>query len=418
MAPAPAIPLELLHLIFSHIRAEDSEPNRDTLLALRLASKTFNEVATPLAFSSVTVRDSLDSAERIRRLEDSDEAGEAIASLVREVVFESDPKVALEGQAAWVHNWTRAHNPGNEETSRNQLAATFSGLHKFPNLSSLRLRFHGQWLEEYLNETPEEPTHFYLVQLRIFQALAAASPSNPLPKLVSLTLINVIGADHEIYEDPGFLDVFRGLEHLEISVLYGIGSSAVTHTSYYIQDPIKRFWEDVARVLRHATALTSLVLRSDHPVGSNPPIPLGTIPVFPRLRSLVLRMFSFIPKDPDSDVLAFILRHAGTLTRLELRDCAVDGDEERDFGYPRPWYLVFGMLRDQPGLPHLREFVLENSMPMPKDGQDARFAYTYRRNSWDTYDWMGVGDDPVVGNEQDAIAYEALMEIVESRSRL
>ncbi|KAF7305314.1 hypothetical protein HMN09_00783000 [Mycena chlorophos] len=354
------------HLLTHSRRTEDSEPNpgpgRDTgtLLALRLVSKTFNGVATPLAFSSVTVRDSLDSAERIRRLED--EAGEAIASLVREVVFESDPKVAVRvGQEAWVHNWTRAHNPGNEETSRNQLAAVFAGLHKFPNLSSLRLRLHGQWLEKYLNEAPEEPTHFYLVQLRLFQALA--SNLNPLPKLVSLTLVNVIGADHEIYKDPRFFDVFRSLEHLEISVLYGIGSSAVTHTSYYIEDPIKRFWKDVVRVLSNAPGLTSLVLRSDHPVGSDPPIPLGDIH-FPRLQSLVLQMFSFIPKDPHSDVLPFILRHASTLTRLELRDCAVDGDGEREYGYPRPWYAVFAQLRE--GLPRLREFVLENSMSVLK----------------------------------------------------
>ncbi|KAJ7192415.1 hypothetical protein GGX14DRAFT_578134 [Mycena pura] len=380
------LPLEILQVI-----AANSE-DRNTLLSLRLVSKTFDSIASQLVFQVLIVRDSVESAEAVASLL----ACESIASLVREVAFEGTPRVRP--RYGWIDDSATSGGAG-----RIALARAFSGLVKLPKLSHLRLEFWSHWQEAYTNEVPEEPTHFLQLQFRLFEALAAVPPS-----LVLLTLRNVLGVPNEMYQQETFLTVFHGLQILEISVIYDYGEG------YYVQDPIKAFWaEDMSNILANARSLTTLVLRSDHPVGHEPALSFRDTHL-PKLQSLTIQRFCLVPMIPDADVLAFILRHASTLAFLELRDCSVDGGMEPDFIYPRPWHAVFTVLKDE--MHCLCEFVLENTCKRePTDGQDRRFAYTRLENSYAVYTDAEVGDHPAVGNDQDLPALERLLAVLEER---
>ncbi|KAJ7054926.1 hypothetical protein C8F01DRAFT_1161824 [Mycena amicta] len=383
------LPLELLQLIAQNV------DEQATLLALRGVSNALNLVVTPLAFRVLVIRDSVEGGEALSSLQD---CADSITCSVREIIFAGDSKIpSLYG---WIRDGETSGKAGREA-----LARAFGDLSKFPNLTHLELRFHDVWQEACVNEAPENPTHFLQLQLRLFQLLA----ENPLPGLVSLTLHNVVAAPHEIYDQENFLAFFRRLEFLEISILYDLD-----FCGYYIKDPVISFWNNMANVIRNATAVTTLVIRSDHPVGSEPVLPFGHIHL-PHLQSLTLQLFCILPADPDADVLSFILEHAATLKRLELRDCSIDGGEERCHGFPRPWHAVLASLKT--GLPNLNTFVLENRKPVPEDEQDSRFAYTYRENSWVTYTDLKVGDEPVVGNKEDLVALETLLAVVDARQK-
>ncbi|KAJ7102734.1 hypothetical protein C8R44DRAFT_346464 [Mycena epipterygia] len=321
------VPLELLRAI-----ASDVDDN-SALLTLRLASKTCDSIAKPFAFRMLTVRDNIQSAETLVCLQNC----ESITNFVQEVVFKADP----DGLSSYE---LLIADPSGEE-GRTALSVAFSGLQKFPNLRTLRCDFHSVFQENDTVDVPEEPSHFLRLQFDVFTALAA----NLCPSLVSLTLNNVIAMPDDIYGEEDFQNIFRSLKTLHISVL-----SDTDGEGAYYQDPLSDFWEhSITHILVSASNLTSLTLRSDQPVGVGPALPLDLVHM-PHLTSLVLHNFVFDPwvALPKFDIVAFIVRHHPTLTRLELGECSVYGGEGGL--YVRPWQAI--LQRFERELLHLRVF--------------------------------------------------------------
>ncbi|KAJ7026988.1 hypothetical protein C8F04DRAFT_1238364 [Mycena alexandri] len=95
---------------------------------------------------------------------------------------------------------------------------------------------------------------------------------------------------------------------------------------------------------------------------------------FPQLISLTLHQFALVPFFPESDVVAFILRHKATLTHIELQSCSINGGHDGVF--PRPWFAVFTLFQAE--LACLREFVFENEVFPDEYGfqRDVQFEYT------------------------------------------
>ncbi|KAJ6523299.1 hypothetical protein B0H19DRAFT_1201765 [Mycena capillaripes] len=359
------LPKELLHAITKDVEHDPS------IFSLRLVSKTLNAIASPLALRVVVMNDSVKSAEAVSFLQGCDES---TTSLVREVVFRGDPNSEVQ------NDW-REKSSGDSEAAREALKTTFSGLAKFRNLEVLRLNFHNCYQEDITYDTPEEPTHFLLLQNELFATLAA---NPPLP-LVSLILNNVLAVPDAIYAENDFHQIFLPLQELEISVL-----SDVDYEGSYFQEPLVDFWKDsVAHMVRSATAVTALTICSDQPVGAYPALSFKDMS-FPRLASLSLHQFVF----SDSDVVEFILRHKATLTRLELHDCSIDGGENGDFSHL--WYAV--LTRFEVELHALRAFVFENGTEREEDAfeRDPRF-------------------EEIAGEHQDLPALESLMAVVASR---
>ncbi|KAJ7102709.1 hypothetical protein C8R44DRAFT_746694 [Mycena epipterygia] len=305
------VPLELLQSI-----ANDLESN-SALFQLRLVSKTLNYIATPLAFGLVTVRDSVKSAEGLMSLTDRERK-------------DNGDEDQMSGEAG-----------------RKALKAAFSGLAKFPKLENLHFDFHDGWPEDCTYDIPQNPTHFLRLQFDLFASLAAS----PLPSLVSLLLNKVLVIPNAIYAQPGFQNVFRLLKTLHISVL-----SDIDYEGSYHQEPLADFWEkSVAHMVRSASGVTSLTIHSDQEVGAYPALSFKDT-VLPHLSSLVLHNFVLDPMIPDSDVVAFILRHKATLAHLELHNASIDGGEDTEF--PRLWHVVLTLFAAE--LTCLKTFVLTN----------------------------------------------------------
>ncbi|KAJ6551319.1 hypothetical protein B0H19DRAFT_1378082 [Mycena capillaripes] len=369
-----SLPLELLQTITTEVEHHPS------IFNLRLVSKIFNSVASPSAFRMVVVKDSVKSADAISFLQS---CNKSLTSLVRELVFRGD----REGETGW-----RDETSG--ESGRNALKSAFSGLSSFPNLQSLRFDFHDCYQEEHFDTVPDDPTHFLLLQNVLFTALAA----NPPPPLVSLTLNNMIAMPDDIYAEEDFLRIFTPLQQLNISVL------STQDGRMYFRQPIRYFWNpNISSIIRRATALTTLTICSDQPIGVYLTLSLKET-LLPHLASLVLHHVALDTSAPDADVVAFILRHRATLTRLELHRCSVNAGPDGVFA--RLWNGIFGLFETE--LRGLRDFVLEHG---EVTNHSARFLYTYLNPVWGLVYWL----EDIPGEDRDLPALESLKAVVEAR---
>ncbi|KAF7344429.1 hypothetical protein MSAN_01924100 [Mycena sanguinolenta] len=389
------LPLELLQLIAKDI---DHDP---TLFSLRLVSKSLNFAVTPLVFRVVIVNDTLKSARAVSFLQECDES---ITSPVHQLVFRGGPEQDSRLLAR------RMAQEKERERTREALKTVFSRLTKFSELKSLRFDFHDHFEDafEMPFEMPPAPSHYLLLQQAIFRAFAANSP---ISSLISLTLNNLLAIPDDICFNADFHHFFSPLQSLDISVL-----SKPTKRSEYFDELLAEFWKrSIPTIIRSAPDLSTLVLRSDQPVGKRPPIPFKDLSL-PRLASLTLHNFALEPSDPDADVVVFIVRHNRTLTRLALHGCYIDKSLNGDFPYL--WHSVFRLFEKE--LDILREFLFEGGTAqkggMGKQTQsdfqrDPRFRYTMSHVAFGFLPWT----DELASECYDLPALECLVAVVQAR---
>ncbi|KAF7340873.1 hypothetical protein MSAN_02116800 [Mycena sanguinolenta] len=368
-----------------------------SIFNLRLVSKALNDLAKPIALRVVVVNDSVKSARAVSFLQGCDQS---VTSLVRELVFCGDSETVRPQNG---FNWKNE-----DETSgavgRQALKTVFSALAKFRNLETLRLNFHASYQEDPSLDVSNHPdaTHFLKLQDEIFATLAA----HPPPPLVSLALTNLLALPSDIYAKESFHLIFRSVRQLDISAL-----SNLDLEGSYSEECHLEFWDtSVAHMIRGATSITELTVRSDQLFF------VETVKniFLPHLVSLSLHQFILEPALPESDVVAFILRHKATLTRLELHGCSICGGEHYEF--PRPWHAVLGLFEAELGA--LCEFVLVGEV---EEGPDlAEDAYERDRSLFNYTNLNpGIGYMPheqeVPTEGLDLPALESLMAVVRSR---
>ncbi|KAJ7810767.1 hypothetical protein B0H14DRAFT_1480731 [Mycena olivaceomarginata] len=339
------IPVELLLAILGWV--EDTA----VLFNLRLVSKTFNAIAAPMVLRVLLVTDAAQSVDGLACIQ---AGGTDTLNSVQEIVFEAAGDGYGQGDA---------------------LDTAFSGLAKFRNLRVLRLQFNSDSLP---------------VQLRLFTVLAA----HPPPPLISLTLYNIIPIPDGIYATKAFQNIFRSLTTLCISVSSGN------------QPQLSDFWEySIPSILKSATNLTSLTIRSNYPVGVLPAFPVAHIHL-PMLAALTLDNFVLHPARADYDIADFIVRHKATLTHLELADCWVFRGE---LGvYARPWHSLFQLFE--------QELVGLRSLSKTVSWYSSRFCgYLFfpGPDSAHTYD----NEAAVQAKDLDDVALESLMSTMELRTQ-
>jgi hypothetical protein len=327
-----------------------------SLFNLRLVSKTFNAIAASMVLRVLLVTDTAQSVDGLACIQ---AGGTDTLNSVQEIVFEAAEDGYGQGDA---------------------LDTAFSGLAKFRNLRVLRLRFNNYSLP---------------MQLRLFAVLAA----HPPPPLVSLTL-HIIPIPDNIYATEAFQNIFRSLATLCISLVsYNDGSPASENSQ------LCDFWESsIPSILKSATNLTSLTIRSNYPVGVLPALPVAIH--LPMLTALTLDSFILHPARADYDIAELIVRHKATLTHLELTDCWVLRGE---LGvYARPWHSVFQRFQQElVGLCSLR-------MSAKAYSWSRRYGYIFlAAESQYTYD-----DEAVLQvRDLDIAALQSLMSTVELRAR-
>ncbi|KAJ7869099.1 hypothetical protein B0H14DRAFT_3581707 [Mycena olivaceomarginata] len=122
-------------------------------------------------------------------------------------------------------------------------------------------------------------------------------------------------------------------------------ASGEGYVSFGNQPQLSDFWESsIPSILKSATNLTSLTIRSNYPVGVLPAFPVAHIHL-PMLAALTLDNFVLHPARADYDIAEFIVRHKATLTHLELTDCWVLCGEQGV--YARPWHSLFQLFQQE-----------------------------------------------------------------------
>ncbi|KAF8266157.1 hypothetical protein EI94DRAFT_1701975 [Lactarius quietus] len=285
---AICLPFEILTAIFG--RVDDVRG----LYNARKASRTLCAAATPFAFRVLYVSSTAGSAKNLGRLFDVSE----IAAHVKEVAFHD-----TDADSRKLMSEIRG-------SAIPELASSFSRVHQLPQLETIDLTFFpadGHWRDDDFEGR-------LTLQSSILGALADSFGVRVPAKLACLSLHNLHSSGVTPLESPPFQTVMKNLRFLQLFV---IDSDNVRIGP---DNPLVHFWGTFCRrqvLVPTQESLTELTLHSLKVIGAAFELSLAELH-FPHLCALSLCKIVF---EPSVCAENFILRHAATLTRLELIGC-------------------------------------------------------------------------------------------------
>jgi hypothetical protein len=197
----------------------------------------------------------------------------------------------------------------------NELASSFSRIHQLPRLKTISLRFN-PFYDKQMNYGDDRLDGLSL-QASILGSLADSFSVRAPSELTSLSLLNLRASDLHPLETLPLQAILPTLRRLQLSAVFDSAPDPDTFHGRW-----RHFWGTLSpRMVPIQTQvfLTELTLHSDAFVGSMDGLSLHEL-YFPRLSVLSLRNIVFKPIRGEE---VFILRHAATLTRLELLTCKV-----------------------------------------------------------------------------------------------
>ena len=307
------LPVEILVTIVKEV------DNIQDLRRLRVACRALCAVATPLAFPALSVITTISSAQNLGRLLDIPD----IAAYVKEVSYNgkgadidcsaSPPYHQYHALSlTLVHLRWRVISVSTDAID--ELARTFSRIHRLPELEAINLNFN----TVYDNQTISDSEDRLSLQASILGAIATSFSVRAPSKLMSLSLLNLRTLDpHHPLETLPLQTILPNLRRLQLSAVSG--SAPVPHT---LRRHWRNFWSTLGPCVvpvQMQAVLTELTLHSDTFVGAPDGLPVRELH-FPHLTVLSLRNIIF---DPIREDEVFALRHAATLARLELLTCKV-----------------------------------------------------------------------------------------------
>ncbi|KAJ7203261.1 hypothetical protein GGX14DRAFT_461800 [Mycena pura] len=309
------LPLELISSILGLL-------GRSDIGAVRGANKFLHALATPRAFESLTVIDTVASAQGFSRLQSIPD----IAKCVQSVVFQpasSRPRSTFSYQVPLFAGSAFTEADSNKRAA---VPLAFTALYKLPHLKSLRFVFHDV-CKHHLGK------HHLSMQYAILKAAFSA----PLPSLKSLTLKHLSCVPSALCESWAFEDFILPLESLSIDV--DTFSLLLREEDSDVRE-LGEFWARMTPILYASQSVTTLHLES------NVPIMIVEFPTtaLPHLTSLSLARLFFNTQDEPGCPESFILLHRGHLARLTLEDCPLYG---RNRVWARPWAVVLAGLKSQ-----------------------------------------------------------------------
>ncbi|KAH9032754.1 hypothetical protein EDB85DRAFT_2289625 [Lactarius pseudohatsudake] len=283
------LPLEVLTAIVKEV---DGVRN---LCNVRIVCRTFCATATPIAFRVLYVIPTKGSAKNLGQLLDVPD----IAVHVREVAYR-DTGADRKGRML---NHIRANGIC-------ELANSFSRVHQLPRLETISLTFYP--LHD--NRLDADGQGRLAVQASILHVLAT-SFSVCAPKLTYLSLDNLRIWEFPHLESPSFQTVLTTLRRLVLSVLSDRSIGASWFNICWVH-----FWGTLCPHMILAPTqqtLTELTLHSDALVGASSGLSLSALH-FPLLCVFSVRGLVF---ELSIEVEPFVLRHAATLSQLEVLAC-------------------------------------------------------------------------------------------------
>ncbi|KAN0138068.1 hypothetical protein V8E53_003957 [Lactarius tabidus] len=251
---------------------------------------------SPFAFRALSVIATKGSAQNLGRLFDLPD----IAVHIKEVSFH-DTGADRRGRAL---NYVRSN-------AIRELKSSFSHIHQLPRLKAINLTFYPKCGDEINSDSGGR----LALQASILSALAASFRVRVPSTLTSLSLDNLRTFGLLPFDQPPFQNLLTTLQRLQLTVLFEHSPQNFTSSS-----PWRHFWSTFCSrtILGPAQqSLTELTLHCDTFVGDSSGLSLAGLH-FPRLTALSLRNFIL---QLSVGVEPFILRHAATLSRLELLTC-------------------------------------------------------------------------------------------------
>ncbi|THH13714.1 hypothetical protein EW146_g6537 [Bondarzewia mesenterica] len=401
-----SVPIEMLWNIVGGVSSQ-----RD-LLNIRAVNKIFHLLATPPAFRTVRVKNSVKSADSFKRIVTS----KALMPFIKEVRFR-DRYTDEDGNEIGGFNSIDSivpdqANEGDEEFILHTLTSAFSHLFALPALDTLVLNLYPYFTERSSYEFLK-PSGTLDFQLAILKALSTNSDKL---SLTSFTINHLIAFHNELYDDPSFLQIFSDLSHLHLSVM----SNLALDEGPPFEGPMVEFWEKTIphRILASpagslAKSLTSLAIDSDRDVR----ISFSEL-TYPLLTSFSLEFVFFddhhdINAAAATDVEDFIVRHGSTLKHLKLRCCMIpvlnDESTPRRF-----WSQIWSRFANELKVLECLQVWEREDVELPVvDGQKRILRYTIVEGD-EGWGYMPVYE-PMVGEANDGPALQALQEVVATR---
>ncbi|KAG1743786.1 hypothetical protein EDB19DRAFT_539587 [Suillus lakei] len=290
------LPIEIINAVVENVSSTTD------LLQLRCVNQTYRDLVTPIAFSKVHVKNSIQSAQNFQQII----AAANLATHVREVVYDSrDDECFL-----FPPENTEMEDMLEVSELEEALTEAFCAIAALPRLESVFASFWPSFISQSGKEIHESPFWFTSRQLTIIHAIYHAMKTS---HMTSLSLNNVVMMPVSCYD---FVSTLTNppLSHLSLSVVPNADISAWSGS--------KDINGSLGALLPLSNAtLKSLVLRSPQGPYHSVQTQLSSF-YYPSLDSLVLENIIFDQTPSADGVEEFVLRQKSCLRQLELQSCA------------------------------------------------------------------------------------------------
>jgi hypothetical protein len=290
------LPVEIINAVVQNVSSMTD------LLQLRRLNQAYRDLVTPIAFSKLHVKNSIQSAQNFQQII----ATPHLATHVREVVYDSRDDECFHFPPANIEIEDMLEVAELEET----LTEAFCTIDALPRLECVTASFWPSFTSQSGKEIRESPFWFTNRQLTVIHAIYHSMKTS---RMTSLSLNNVVMMPPSRYDFVSTL-TNSPLSHLSLSVVPNADISAWSGS--------KDINGSLGALLPLSNpTLKSLELRSPQGPYHSLDTQLSSFH-YPSLESLVLENTIFDQTPSPNGVEEFVLRQKNTLRHLELRSCA------------------------------------------------------------------------------------------------
>lgn len=290
------LPIEIINAVVQNVSSMTD------LLQLRCVNQAYRDLVTPIAFSKLHVKNSIQSAQNFQQII----AAANLATHVREVVYDSRDDECFQFPLESVEVEDMLEVAELEEA----LTEAFCALDALPRLDRVAANFWPSFISQSGKKIRESPFWFTSRQLTVIHAIYHAMKTS---RMTSLSLNNVVMMPPSCYDFVSAL-TNSPLSDLSLSVVPNADISAWSGS--------KDINGSLGALLPLSNGtLKSLALRSPQGPYHSLETQLSSFH-YPSLESLVLENIVFDQMPSPNGVEEFVLRQKSRLHHLELRSCA------------------------------------------------------------------------------------------------
>ncbi|KAG1824740.1 uncharacterized protein BJ212DRAFT_1322158 [Suillus subaureus] len=290
------LPIEIINVVVENVSSMTD------LLQLRCLNQAYRDLVTPIAFTKLHIKNSIQSAQNFQQII----AATHLATHVREVVYDSRDDECFQFPQENIEVEDMLEVAELEEA----LTEAFCAIDALPRLECVTASFWPSFISQSGKEIRESPFWFTNRQLTVTHAIYHAMKTS---RMTSLSLNNVVMMPPSRYDFVSSL-TNSPLSHLSLSVVPNADISAWSGS--------KDINGSLGALLPLSnTTLKSLALRSPQGPYHSLETKLSSFH-YPSLESLVLENTIFDQTPSPDGVEEFVIRQKSGLRHLELRSCA------------------------------------------------------------------------------------------------